>query len=777
MSTAEKYSGTVRRVFFSNPDSPFMAGLLAIDEKSFRRFDGRTEELAAGSEIRFSGKCFADVGDKLELVGKWETHPKYGLQFEAETGLVRMDESPEALVHLLASHKDFKGLGPARARKVVDAALALSDDGEAASALVEYPEEIASRAGVDVAIVHNAATVWAGRKTYFEALASLGDHGWSSAQSMKIVSRLGENAPAMVRDDPYMLIGRIPRFGFRTVDVVARKMGVKSTDPMRLAAGVAYCLDRIADDGNTWTTREGLLDEAVAELRPDTLGGEDAIRKTITDLVLAGLIYVDKSPTGREIVADAKLARIEIEVFRRLVSGLGERPECPLSLNGPRTIEASKTLNQGQMRAILGISNRMVSVISGAAGVGKTYMVRAICEMVEENGLDVALCALAGKAARKIEHATKRKASTIHRLLVPRFDEETGEFKFTCNAKNQLDFDFVIVDEVSMVDVRLMRSLLVAMPPGCRLLLVGDHHQIPSVGPGAILRDLLSAKDRYPEAVHVLTEIVRQAGILARNTTALLDGVVVWQPDSAWGIERTEKGNETGSAAMLATLVEAVVTSPEPLESFGRPLDFGWDVQVLAPMRKGPLGVWALNVHLQKLRQRLLGNPPPEATPDGKSPKPMVGDRVIWTRNDYELDLFNGTQALVLGFKKGGAMEMLTEDGRDVTVPAAKRLYVEVAYAMTIHKSQGSEWPLVILVASSSHWIMHDRNLLYTGASRAAESLTIVGDKPGIAHFAAERRSAQRQTLGGFLVHGWAPMQTPMQHPQDAVVGQSTGTS
>jgi exodeoxyribonuclease V alpha subunit len=757
VSAAEKKQGTVRRVFFANPDSPFMAGLLALDD---------------GTEMRFSGKCFADVGDKLELVGKWETHPKYGRQFEAETGLVRMDESPEALVHLLASHKDFKGLGPARARKVVDAALALSDDGEAASALVEYPEEIASRAGVDISIVHNAATVWAGRKTYFEALAALGDHGWSSAQSMKIVSRLGENAPAMVKADPYMLIGCIPRFGFRTVDVVARKMGVKSTDPLRLAAGVAYCLDRIADNGNTWTTREGLLEEAVAELRPDTLGGEDAIRSTITDLVLAGLIYVDKSPVGNEIVSDARLARTEIEVFGRLVNGLGAAV-YELEMTGSAAIAVVPTLNAGQQSALAGFSSRRVSVISGGAGVGKTYMVKAICDVAEENGLRVALCAPTGKAARKIEHATKRKASTIHRLLVPRFDDETGDFKFTCNANNPLDVDLVVVDEVSMVDVRLMRSLLVALPPECRLLLVGDHHQIPSVGPGAILRDLLSAKDRYPQAVHVLTEIVRQAGILARNTTAILDGVVTYQPDSAWGIERTEKGHEKGSAAMLATLVEAVVTSPEPLEPFGRPLDFAWDVQVLAPMKKGPLGVWALNVHLQKLRQRLLGNPPPEATPEGKSPKPMVGDRVIWTRNDYELDLFNGTQGIVLGFKKGGAMEMLTEDGRDVTVPATKRLYVEVAYAMTIHKSQGSEWPLVVLVVSSSHWIVHDRNLLYTGASRAAESLTIVGDKHGIAHFAAERRSAQRQTLGGFLVHGWAPMQ----HPQQVASPSPAGTS
>tara|TARA_R110000822_G_scaffold120633_3_gene254137 strand:- start:691 stop:2922 length:2232 start_codon:yes stop_codon:yes gene_type:complete len=730
------YSGTVRRVFFSNPDSPAMAGVLYLDD--------------CGEEIRFAGKCAADVGDKLELVGEWTKHPKFGDQFTAETGLVRMDESPDALVHLLATHKDFEGLGPVRARKVVDAALAFSDDGEIASSLISYPADIAEQAGVPVEIVRSAASVWAERKTYFDALALLCDQGWSSAQATRIVTKLGDNAPALVSGDPYFLIGKIPRFGFRTVDTVARKMGVASTDPMRLAAGVAYCLDRIADNGNTWTSREALLDEAVEELRPDTLDGEDRIRDTIGTMIEGGLIFLDHSPTGNEVVADAKLAKVELFVFDALLEGLGSVTE-PLDLTGDRAREVVPTLNQGQGEALAGFSQRRTAVISGGAGVGKTYTMRAICELAEENRIRVALCAPTGKAARKLEHATGREASTIHRLLEPIFED--GEFSFTRNANNKLKVGLVVVDEVSMVDVRLMRSLLVALPSSCRLLLVGDHHQIPSVGPGAILRDLLAAQTHYPDAVHVLTEIVRQAGILARNTTALLDGVVVYEPDSAWGIESNDKVN-------IATMVEALVTAPEPLEPFGRPLDFAWDVQVLAPMRKGPLGTWALNVQLQKLRQRLLGNAPPESTPEGKAPKPLVGDRVIWTRNDYELDLFNGTQAMVLELMKGGAMKIFTEDGREVVIPTGKRINVEVAYAMTIHKSQGSEWPLVILVTSSAHWIMHDRNLLYTGASRASESLTIIGDKAGLRHFAAEQKSKHRQTFGGFFVHGWRPTTT-----------------
>jgi exodeoxyribonuclease V alpha subunit len=233
-----------------------------------------------------------------------------------------------------------------------------------------------------------------------------------------------------------------------------------------------------------------------------------------------------------------------------------------------------------------------------------------------------------------------------------------------------------------------------------------------------------------------------------------------------WQLHHVERGHEDGCAALAATIVDMIVTAPEPLQPFGRELSFDWDVQVLAPMRKGPMGTYALNVHLQRLRVRLLGNPDPDPTEENKPPRPLVGDRVIWTKNDYELDLYNGTQAIVLGFAKGGAMELFTEDGREVTIPAAKRIHAEVSYAMTIHKSQGSEWPFVLLVASSAHWHMHDRNLLYTGASRASESLMILGDRPGLAHFAAERKSEARQTFGAFLMHGWEPA---MRLPQAVV--------
>lgn len=752
----ETVRGRVTKVHACYVDRPWMAGVAtAVEDLKPCQVNGRTYQTRKGSDFRFSGKVAADVGDEVELAGTWSKHPRFGLGFEADSGLVKMDESPTALVHLLATNKTFREVGPARAQKIVDAALAISGDGEFSEALINEPDQIAQRSGVKLEIVKAAADAWDAKRETFGAMTKLVEFGWSNTQAAKIVAKFGPNAPAVIDENPYMLIGRIARFGFKTVDIVAKKMGVPSNSPFRLQAGVAYCLDRIADQGNTWTTRKGLLEEAMEQLQPDTLDGEEAIRKTILEMIELGMIVVEVSPKGLELVADARLAQIEADVFGELIPGLQAVMLDTVSMDGPRAQGVLASLNEGQRSALLGFAQHEVTVISGGAGVGKTYTQRAICEVAEENGMRVELCAPTGKAARKLHHATQREARTIHKMLEPMMNPTTGAFEFQRNAKNTLDADLVVVDEVSMVDVRLMRSLLLALPPKCRLLLVGDHNQIPSVGPGSILRDLLAARGRYSESIHVLREIVRQAGILARNTTAVLDGVLVQENVAAWSITKSDHGHKESSANMVACLVDRLVTSPTIIEPFQRELELAWDVQVLAPMRKGPVGTYAMNVELQKLRQRLLGNPPPEATPENRSPKPLAGDRIIWTQNDYDLDLLNGTQAIVMGLPKGGSMEIYTEDGREVTVPAKKRDRVEVAYAMTIHKSQGSEWPCVVLCGSTSHTIMHDRNLFYTGASRASEALYIFGDMPGLKRFAKEQRSARRQTFGALFVHGW----------------------
>jgi len=737
-----RISGRVSRVFHANRESGWMAGKLVVDD---------------GREVSFAGSVFANQGDEINVAGTWTTHPKFGKQFSVESGSAKLDDSPKGLERVLATDTRFEGIGPKRAKRIVEAVMELSEEGDVGATLAKYAAEIAERSGASVTVVQSAADAWNDRKEFFETVAVLAEQGWTNSQAAAIFEHYGANGPKIVQDDPYVLVGKLQRFGFRTVDVVARNLGFASDDQRRLVAGVAYCLDEFARDGNTYTVRADLIERAIRELRPDSIHVENLIATAIDSLIERGFVHVDYDRQGKEIVASASLAGVEFEVFRRLCAGLEDSDVREFHLD-PDEVGAY-SLNAGQSSALAGFATRRFSVLCDGAGVGKTHTTRAICQASASNGLKVELCAPTGKAARKLQHAAGRPARTIHRLLDPEFVD--GEFRFTRGPRNPIDADVVIVDEVSMVDVKLMRSLLVALPSGCRLLMVGDDQQIPSIGAGAILRDVLSAREgRFSASVHVLTDVVRQAGTLARNTNWILRGSIDLREEACWRIVSTERGNEEGASHEVVKEVERLVTEKQ-VELFGRELVLDFDVQVLSPMRKGPLGTYELNAHLQRLCQRLLGHPIPELPSEadlGKKPvKPLQGDRIIWTKNDYELGLLNGTQAIVTKFPKGGAMEIFTDDGREVTVPAEKRNRAELAFAITMHKSQGSEWPAVVVVAASSGWRMHDRNLLYTGVSRASHSLTIVGDKVGMKHFAEERRASTRLTFGAMLVHGWEP--------------------
>lgn len=750
--------GRIARTFFSG--NGWMAGVLTDD---------------TGTDHKFAGPVIAVVGDTVKCEGGWIQHPKFGRQFEIKSATVQMDATPTGIARLLASDKRFEGIGEKRAGYIVDAAIALASDGEPMTGMREHTVEVAERAGVPVKVVTTAVEVWRENSERYAGLAALAEQGWTTGQAEKIVDVFGEGAASIVRSDPYALIRKIERFGFRTIDAIAQKMGIHSADPRRLRAGVMFCVEREADSGSTWTTREALTAATVAELEPDSLDAEMAIDEMIDELVEGGALREMTEPHGETIIASTSLARAELEVFEWLTAALTDKTQ-PLDVTGERAVAAAERLNDGQREVMAAFTSRRAAVMSGAAGVGKTYTIEAICEVAEENGLRIKTCAPTGKAAKQIQRATGRPAQTIHRLLEPIF--AARGFEFTRNAGNPIDADLVVVDEASMIDVRLMRSLIEALPSRCRVLLVGDHNQIPSVGPGAILRDLLSARTdpEYADAIHVLTQIHRQAGDLARNTSAILDGVVVHQDSPAWGIVNVERGHEAGVAGMVADIVESLVTDPGASAFFGRQLGLDFDVQVLAPMRKGPVGTWALNAAIQRLRARLLGGSPPEPWAGDKAPKPVIGDRVVWTKNDYELNLMNGTLAIVKEFRKGGDMLIETEDGRTVEVDSGKRQNIEVAYALTIHRFQGSQAQAVVLALSSKHYIMADRNLFYTGASRASKSLTIVGDPVGLRTFAQSERSKKRSTLGAFFMApgGWLPEAATSAPHHEAIAGSDS---
>jgi exodeoxyribonuclease V alpha subunit len=430
---------------------------------------------------------------------------------------------------------------------------------------------------------------------------------------------------------------------------------------------------------------------------------------------------------------------------RELATWLADelRPNPHVDCASPATealvTRVAPDLNAGQRLAVLAALRHNQVLICGGAGSGKTYTIAAIERVCTERGLKVVLAAPTGKAAKRIEQVVGREASTIHRLL-----EFNGE-EFKKGPDEPIEADVVIVDEVSMVDVPLAWRLYRALRLGrMALVLVGDHNQLPPVGPGNLLRDLI---ERRPIPTVLLDEVVRQAGVLKENSIAILRGEVRKTAEPKADGRRpwylcNQFDDALGAQRFLLELYEK--TLAEKLR-----FDLLADVQLLTPMRKGPLGVDALNVELQRLLQKKLWNVDVSELRPGRRPEFLVGDKVLQTRNDYRLDVMNGAVGTVVDVDRHARTLRLRFDDREFEIdrhgPEAQRL--SLAYALTIHKAQGSEFRCAVIVVHKAHSFMHHRNLFYTGVTRAREVAVVVGDRWGMRHCAEKQQVERRKTF------------------------------
>jgi exodeoxyribonuclease V alpha subunit len=436
------------------------------------------------------------------------------------------------------------------------------------------------------------------------------------------------------------------------------------------------------------------------------------------------------------------------------------------SVTAEQVVSQNAALNEDQVRAVVSAFGWRASVISGGAGVGKTFSVNTIASLADGANLTVALCAPTGKAAQRLSEMTGRAATTIHRLLEPqRVKEDKGElkFKFGRDESCPLESDIVIVDEVSMVDVRLMKSLLLAIDPNrTTLILVGDHNQLPSVGPAAILRDAIASGICH---VTILHKVVRQAGELKLNVSATLDGQVM--PTSADALE-TARSAMVGDSPKIAPWYVFKKDSPQDVRTILHSLfaeklrtysierngsldkiDPAWDVQLLTPMHAGPIGTKSLNAMLQRIFQREAGVDVEPWNGEGE-PRPLPGDKVIYLRNDQEIGIMNGTMGRVLQRDKGSLIVLWDCVSEPVEIDSERVGNVRLAYAMTVHKSQGSEFPVVVFVCAKPHTIMHHRGLFYTAVSRARQSSIVIGDPWAIANCARTVTLDKRRTLSTY---------------------------
>ncbi len=711
--------GVVETVFYSGP--AFTAGRLRLSD---------------GSTISFAGKVFARPNDAVRLEGHWGNHPKYGRQFTAETMVHDLEMDPDGLASFLANHPDVKGIGPAKARLIAD-----HFGGNFDSAIRNQPERVAAVAKVRIDVVRELQRIWVANSDFNAAMAYLAHYGLTHHQVTTLVGKFGNQVVTILERDPYVLIREITGFGFKRVDKIARKMGTPKELPSRIRAGIQYCIAEALDDGDCWMEHEELLDRANMLLVMDTLDSREIIERHLHDLVVGGALV--SAPLDQLAVAAPEI--YQMEQYLAAVFGVGVRPNPHTAdfneIDGLLDAEAPD-LNEKQRIAVRNALLFGISVIAGGAGSGKTYTVSTITAIAERLEFDVTLAAPTGKAAKRIEELVGHKASTIHRLLG--YDGST----YAKDAKDPIETDILIIDEVSMVDVPLAWRLFQAIDlRRTAVVLVGDHNQLPPVGPGNLLRDLIQS-GVVPKVI--LTDVIRQAGVLKENSIAVLDGVV--RPTS--GVQNAGRrpwyvidkfSDRDDVRRMLLLLFEEVLQ-----ERLG--YDLLRDVQVLTPIHKGPLGTAELNVGLQRLLQRKLFGVDVPDVEAGRRTRPCVGDKVIQTKNDYEHQIMNGALGYVAHVDSHGFTVNFDGALVEFETGSNEANNVQLAYATSIHKMQGSEFPCAVVIAHKSHSFMHHRNLLYTAVTRAKDSVIILGDGWGIENCASKRQVDQRNTFLSFFL-------------------------
>ena len=674
----------------------------------------------------------------LVLHGKFIKHPKYGLQFEVASMEFDRQLDARGLANYLANDPDIKGIGPAKARIIAEQFGANFEQ-----CLVDEPGKIAEVAKVPLSVIEALRDHWLETSHINQAMTALAAYGLTHHQVTKLVKKLGNNAVGVIQRDPYVIVGEIDGFGFKRIDKIARQVGIEKDEPSRIRAGIVFCVEDALDQGDCWVEYEDLLGRANELLVMDCLDSREQIERHLDNLIDEKALSCYPADC-RFLVAKPFIRSIE-EELARVFAGSAKPSPC---LGDKSNLQAevkrvAPRLNPKQFDAAISAAAHSISLISGGAGSGKTFTVAAITRLCDEHDLRVVLCAPTGKAAKRMEETTGRDASTIHRLLG--FNGKT----YSRDSENPISADVLIVDEVSMVDVVLAWHLFQAIDlERTSVVLVGDHNQLPPVGPGNILRDLVESRI-LPTTI--LDDIVRQAGILKENSIAILRGEVPKTPQrdtsvrGAWYVADQHTDAERVQRFIL-DLFEHTLN-----EKLG--FDILRDVQLLTPTHKGPLGAVELNTKLQRLIQRKLWNYDAPPVQPGRRPKLLVNDKVIQTRNNYDLGIMNGAMGIVRSVGIDGSLSIEFEDKMiHIEAGSPHRGDVQLAYALTIHKSQGSEFPCSVVIAHKSHSFMHHRNLLYTGVTRASQTAIIVGDRWGIANCAKRVQVDARKTFLSLLL-------------------------
>jgi len=706
----QRLEGSLERITFQNEENGYTIGRLIPA--------GQRQEVTIVGTL--SG---VNVGELLHLQGFWTNHPQYGRQFEVSAFTVHYPASVEGIRKYLGSGL-VRGVGPVTASRIVDqfGADTLEIIETQAHRLKEVPGIGDKRVGI-------IAAAWEEQKQVKEIMLFLQSHGVSTSLAVKIYKQYGDQSISIVKSDPYRLAKDVYGIGFKTADKIARQLGMPPDSPSRIRAGLLFALSTLSNEGHCFATRAQLLEEGIRLLEVSSCEPQlDALIAEAELIAEDDAIYLPPFYYAETGVA-SRIRRIQLAERDRLGAFRSLDWEAAFALLDRKN---SIRLTEQQKSAVRMALTNKVSILTGGPGTGKSTITASIISMLRTKTGRVLLAAPTGRAAKRLAEATDIEAKTIHRLLEYR---PNGSSQFARDQANPLDTDLLIVDESSMIDILLANHLLSAVETGTHVLFVGDVDQLPSVGPGNVLRDMI-ASEMIP--VTRLDTIFRQSedSFIIVNAHNINQGKYPIFAQESRDFFLFAEPDPDKAAAWVIDLVTKRIKS-----KFG--FDPSEDIQVLCPMHRGSAGVGELN---QRLQAEL--NPPDPTKTEFRHGHRVFrpNDRVMQIVNNYDLLVFNGDLGRLQKIDLENQTAIVEFDNRPVTYELSQLDELVHAYAISIHKSQGSEFPVVVIPVLNQHYLMLQRNLLYTAVTRARKLVVLVGSKQAIAMALRNNRISSRNT-------------------------------